>query len=104
MTLADEIRDAIASIPAGHVASYGDVGAAVGAGARQVGSTMRLLDVDVAWWRVVRADGTPASCHAGTAPELLRDEGTAMRGTRVDMAVARFRPKAPPDGAASSST
>ncbi|NUV51275.1 cysteine methyltransferase, partial [Streptomyces sp. CAI-78] len=43
------------------------------------------------WWRVVHADGTPATCHEGRAPALLAEEGTPMRGGRVDLGRARHR-------------
>jgi alkylated DNA nucleotide flippase Atl1 len=52
---------------------------------------MSLLDDGVPWWRVVYADGTPASCHRGQAPALLSDEGTPMLGARVDMKRVRQR-------------
>lgn len=87
-----EVRDAVIAIPPGCVASYGDIGKKVGAGPRQVGRAMSLLnDNGVPWWRVVYADGTPASCHDGRAPQLLHDEGTPMHGSRVDMMRARQR-------------
>ncbi|MGW5212301.1 MGMT family protein [Streptomyces sp. NPDC004051] len=91
MGLVDDVREAVLAIPAGSVASYGDIGRRIGAGPRQVGRAMSLLDESVPWWRVVHADGTPASCHGGTAPELLGDEATPMRGRRVDMPRARYR-------------
>lgn len=89
--LVEDVREAVAGIPPGSVASYGDIGERIGAGPRQVGRAMSLLDENVPWWRVVYADGTPASCHGGRAPELLREDGTPMRGERVDMARARHR-------------
>ena len=89
MTFVDDVREAVCSIPAGAVATYGDVGRRAGVGARQAGRAMSLLDDGVPWWRVVYADGTPPSCHGGRAPDLLRAEGTPMRGARVDMARAR---------------
>ncbi|MBZ6084559.1 MGMT family protein [Streptomyces olivaceus] len=92
--IVEDVREAVARIPVGCVASYGDIGERIGAGPRQVGRAMSLLDEGVPWWRVVYADGTPASCHGGRAPGLLRDEGTPMRGARVDMERARHR--APP--------
>lgn len=88
MSLIDDVRDIVACIPPGRVTTYGDIGAAVGVGARQVGRTMPLLDESVPWWRVVHADGTPATCHGGTALDLLRSEGTPTRGRRVDMVAA----------------
>ncbi|MFC8269154.1 MGMT family protein [Streptomyces cinereoruber] len=81
--------DIVAAIPAGSVVSYGDIAERIGTGPRQVGHAMRLIDEGVPWWRVVHADGTPATCHQGQAPRLLAEEGTPMRGTRVDMRRAR---------------
>jgi alkylated DNA nucleotide flippase Atl1 len=57
----------------------------------RVAEVRSMLDDSVPWWRVVYSDGTPASCHAGRAPELLNDEGTPMLGARVDMKRARQR-------------
>ncbi|MEU5091594.1 MGMT family protein [Streptomyces sp. NPDC021356] len=91
MSVVDDVREAVLSIPAGSVASYGSVGRRVGAGPRLVGRAMGLLGEGVPWWRVVRADGTPATCHGGRARELLVDEGTPMRGARVDMCRAEHR-------------
>lgn len=90
MSVADDVigdvRDAVGEIPPGRVASYGDIAERVGAGARQVGMAMSLLDGSPPWWRVVHADSTPATCHGGAAPGLLAGEGTPMGGARVDMA------------------
>ena len=91
MTFVDDVREAVCSIPAGAVASFGVVGRRAGVGARQAGRAMSLLDEGVPWWRVVYADGTPPCCHGGRAPVLLRAEGTPMRGGRVDMSRARHR-------------
>jgi alkylated DNA nucleotide flippase Atl1 len=89
MSIIDDVREAVIAIPAGSVASYGDIGKSIGAGPRQVGRAMSLLDDSVPWWRVVYADGTPATCHGGRAPALLTEEGTPMLGARVDMKRAR---------------
>ena len=91
MSILQAVRQAVTAIPSGYVASYGDIGASIGAGPRQVGRAMSQLDDSVPWWRVVYADGTPASCHSGRAPGLLNDEGTPMSGARVDMKHARQR-------------
>jgi alkylated DNA nucleotide flippase Atl1 len=91
MRLIEDVREAVIAIPAGFVTTYGDIGKRVGAGPRQVERVMSLLDDNVPWWRVVYADGTPASCHSGRAPGLLIDEGTPMVGARVDMKLARRR-------------
>ncbi len=91
MSIVDDVRAVVVSIPAGSVASYADIGTRIGAGPRQVGRAMSMLDDGVPWWRVVHADGTPATCHGGGATERLDDEGTPMRGARVDMTRARRR-------------
>lgn len=85
----ERVRAAVAAIPAGSVASYGDIGHRVGTTPRQVGRVMSEIGDDVPWWRIVHADGSPATCHGGRAVELLRGEGTPMRRTRVDMDLAR---------------
>ncbi len=91
MSIIEEVREVVITIPAGSAASYGDIAMRIGTTARQVGRAMSLLDDGVPWWRVVHTDGTPAACHGGQAPELLNREGTPMRGTRVDMERARHR-------------
>ena len=47
----------VRTIPPGRVASYGDVGAAVGVTARTVGWALGACPDDVPWQRVVGADG-----------------------------------------------
>ncbi|NGP04834.1 cysteine methyltransferase [Rhodococcus sp. 14C212] len=90
-SIIDAVREVVVAIPPGSVASYGDIGKRIGAGPRQVGRAMSLLDDNVPWWRVVHADGTTASCHGGRAPALLLEEGTPVSGKRVDMQRARQR-------------
>ncbi|MBT3157530.1 MGMT family protein [Streptomyces sp. CHA1] len=93
MTWVEEVREAVLTTPAGSVASYGEVGRHIGTGPRQVGRAMSLLgeDTGLPWWRVVHADGTPATCHEGRAPAPPAEEGTPVRGGRVDLERARHR-------------
>lgn len=81
----------VAAVPPGRVTTYGEVAAVVGrAGPRQVGQVLGRHGSRVPWWRVVRADGTPPTCHGGTGPALLRAEGTVLRPDgRVDLLRAR---------------
>ncbi|WP_081476366.1 MGMT family protein [Mycolicibacterium rhodesiae] len=92
MSIVDDVREDVQNIPAGSVAAYGDIGNRIGAGPRQVGRAMSLLDATVPWWRVVRADGSPATCHGGRARALLIEEGVPFHagGRRVDMDRARY--------------
>lgn len=83
----------VAAVPPGRVTTYGAVAAVVGrAGPRQVGQVLSRHGSEVAWWRVVRADGTPPACHDGTGPALLRAEDTPLLPDgRVDLARAATR-------------
>lgn len=90
---ASDVLDVVDAIPAGHVLSYGDVAELIGAGGpRLVARVMSTFGGSVPWWRVLRADGTPAPVVAERALAAYRAEGTPMRpsGTRVDMARARW--------------
>lgn len=81
-------------IPPGRVASYGDIAEIVGRGGpRQVGQVMARVGGSVAWWRVVRADGRPVRGLEEHALDLLIRDETPVRGDRVDLARARFRPR-----------
>ena len=76
------------AIPAGHVASYGDVspGAPRFAGTVLFGAD----EPELPWWRVVRADGSLAK--GARQRRLLIAEGVPFRGERVDMSAARLPP------------
>ncbi|MGV1047466.1 MAG: MGMT family protein [Solirubrobacterales bacterium] len=78
----------VREIPAGSVATYGDVspGAPRFAGSVLFGAT----EPDLPWWRVVRADGSLAK--GARQRGLLVAEGVPFRGERVEMSVARVVP------------
>lgn len=84
-----EVRTFVLGIPPGEVATYGEVGRAVGLGPRQAGRAVARLDEDVPWWRVIYADGHPATCHQGGARALLESEGVPFHQGRVDLAGLR---------------
>ncbi len=92
---AEEVLGLVEQIPAGQVLTYGDLAALVGRGGpRQVGSVMAAWGGGVPWWRVVRADGRPATGYEQEALDRLRAEGTSLRpgGDRVDLIRCRYRP------------
>lgn len=95
---AARVLDAVDSIPAGQVMSYGDVAEFVGEGGpRQVGRVLALWGGGVAWWRVVHADGSLLAGHERTALARYEAEGTPLRRPadgrlpRIDMRRARRR-------------
>lgn len=89
------VLDVVASIPPGHVMTYGDVAATLGSrGARSVGGILARYGTDAPWWRVIRAGGLPPTGKGDRALAHYCDEGTPLLwsddGTfRVDMARAR---------------
>jgi len=79
------ILAAVAAIPEGFVRTYGDL--CPGA-PRLTGTVLRTTEVEVPWWRVVRADGTLAKGRRQRA--LLEAEGVPFVGRRVDLRAARI--------------
>ena len=88
----ERILTRIRRIPRGRVATYGDIDPRA---PRLVGRVLSLVQEDLPWHRVVRADGSLAKGSRQRA--LLVAEGVPMRGDRVDLHlahVARPRPAA----------
>ena len=77
--LVERVLRAVEQVPPGRVVSYGDLGALVGAGPRQVGSVMRHWGGNVTWWRVTNRDGDlPPELLARALPHW-DEEGIALR-------------------------
>jgi alkylated DNA nucleotide flippase Atl1 len=93
MTVAERILDMVAAVPAGHVATYGDIAARAGTPSpRLVGRVLaELSDEDTPWHRIVRANGTPAAHLLDEQCQRLRSEGVEVIGGRVDLRRFRFR-------------
>lgn len=93
----EDVLSCVEQVPPGRVTTYGAIAEAVGRyGPRRVGNVMAGHGAAVAWWRVVRADGSLPPSHDGEARQAYLEEGTGLRPSgRVDLEVAFFRP-APP--------
>ncbi|SBS76703.1 Methylated-DNA-(Protein)-cysteine S-methyltransferase DNA binding [uncultured Mycobacterium sp.] len=84
------VRRLVASIPAGQVATYGDIASAAGLSSpRIVGWIMRTDSSDLPWHRVITASGRPAAHLVTRQLELLRAEGVLANDGRVNLAQAR---------------
>jgi methylated-DNA-protein-cysteine methyltransferase-like protein len=91
----------IAAIPAGQVASYGQIAALAGLprGARQVARALRYAPAELGlpWHRVIAVNGRiaiPASSPGyRTQIRRLRAEGIVVNAGRVDMRVYRWAPR-----------
>jgi len=87
------VLDVVDLIPPGRVMTYGDVAEYLGSGGpRQVGNVMSRWGAAVAWWRVVKADGSPPPGHEPEALARYRAERTPLLATggRVDLKRARW--------------
>jgi alkylated DNA nucleotide flippase Atl1 len=90
----DRVLDLVERIPPGQVLSYGAIAEILAEGGpRQVGRVMATDGGAVAWWRVVRADGSLTAAHGIGAQEHYAEEGTPMRanGSAVDMRQALWQ-------------
>jgi methylated-DNA-protein-cysteine methyltransferase related protein len=103
MTVMDEqiherIREVIAAIPPGRVATYGDVAELAGAPSpRLVGRVLAEDGHDLPWQRVLRANGTTAPHLTREQLALLRVEGVLADGERVDLKRYRWADAVKPD-------
>jgi alkylated DNA nucleotide flippase Atl1 len=91
--LVERVLAVVRQIPPGRVLTYGDVAAMTTAPTpRDVGQVLLRFGDDVPWWRVLRADGTPADHLRDRQLDLLRAEGTPMAafGRGVDLRRARW--------------
>lgn len=88
----EAVLSLVEQIPPGRVTTYGTLAEAVGyGGPRRVGRVMSTYGGSVAWWRVVRADGSLPPSHDEEARAHYLDEGTPLRSAgRMDMAQAFF--------------
>jgi methylated-DNA-protein-cysteine methyltransferase related protein len=99
------VLDEVRKVPAGKVASYGQIAAYVGQprAARQVGGAMNSMEgvPDYPWWRIINNAGAITIKGAITAnkrmqKELLESEGVEVTSDyTVDMARYRYAPDNP---------
>lgn len=93
--MADRMLRVLVTLDPGEVVSYGDVAETAGypRRSRAVGHLLATTEIDVPWWRVVRADGRLATDPSAQQAALLRAEGVTVRGDRViESPAGRFRP------------
>jgi methylated-DNA-protein-cysteine methyltransferase-like protein len=94
------VRDTVARVPAGQVATYGQIARESGLGrrARVVGRVLRSLPTGtgIPWHRVVNARGQislpEASDAAREQRRRLESEGVMFRDGRIDLGEFGWRP------------
>jgi len=86
--LVELVLRAVDLIPPGRVAAYGDLGAIVGIGPRQVGAVMSRYGDGSAWWRVTDAVGNFSPDLLERARPHWLEEGIRIkangRGCRIE--------------------
>ena len=94
----EQIREIVTAIQVGKVLTYGDVGALCvpAISGQAASSSIRSQENEIAWWRVVNADGElPVEYRdAGQAVEQrtkLKAEGVVFAGDNVDLEKSRFQ-------------
>ncbi len=88
----EQVRALVAGIPAGRVATYGDIATAAGLSSpRIVGWIMRTDSADLPWHRVITASGRPAAHLTRRQFELLRAEGVLATDGRIALQEVRHR-------------
>jgi methylated-DNA-protein-cysteine methyltransferase-like protein len=94
MELANRILDQVASVPAGAVATYGDIAARAGSRSPRLAGRVlaEMADETTPWHRIVRADGTPAAHLRSEQTARLRAEGVRVTDGRIDLSQYRHRP------------
>jgi methylated-DNA-protein-cysteine methyltransferase-like protein len=91
--LHERVREVVSTVPPGKVATYGDIAAIAGAPTpRMIGRILGEDGSDLPWYRILRADGTPAPHLRHRQLELLRAEGVLADGGRVNLRTYRWRP------------
>ena len=86
---AETILARVRRVPPGYVTTYADLSPGA---PRHAGRVLAAGGADVAWWRVVRSDGTWAK-GAEQRVRLLQED-VPIRGKRVVIAEARVPPEA----------
>ncbi len=95
--LDEMLLDLVRLIPAGSLATYGDMAAMAEelgfpCTARRAASTLRRFGSGVPWWRVVQSSGTVAESVLAQATVLLSAEGVTVVDRRVPLGQRRWRP------------
>ena len=88
----ERVRALVAAIPAGRVATYGDIAAVAGLSSpRIVGWIMRTDSADLPWHRVITASGRPAAHLTTRQLNLLRAEGVLSMDGRIALSDVRHQ-------------
>jgi alkylated DNA nucleotide flippase Atl1 len=91
--LVEQVLACVEQVPPGRVTTYGAIADVVGGGPRRVGNVLARHGAPVAWWRVVRADGSVPPGLVDVADAEHAAEGTPLRPSgKVDLVAAFWMP------------
>lgn len=89
--LTEKVLRAAELVPAGEVATYGDLAGIVGTGPRQVGAVMAREGSGVPWWRIVNASGELPAHLVAEASRHWQREGIARKTNGCGCRIAAHR-------------
>lgn len=89
--LIERILLAAEQIPAGRVASYGDLAQLAGTGPRQVGRVLARHGAGVAWWRVTNSCGDLPRHLRDEAAQHWAEEGITCKPNGLGCPITEFR-------------
>ncbi len=88
----EQVAAAVSAVPEGYVTTYGAIARQLGLrSARQVGAVLARASEPMPWHRVLPASGRLVEGLAVEQGQLLRSEGVAVRGGRVDLERYRWQ-------------
>ena len=87
----ERVLRAVEQVPRGRVVSYGDLGALVGIGPRQVGTILRLYGSNVTWWRVCSSYGDLPAPLMDEVRERWAAEGILLKPNGRGCRIAEYR-------------
>lgn len=86
----ERILRVVECVPAGQVATYGDVGVIVGESPRLVGRVLATWGSNVPWWRVCNARGEIPGHQVEARPYWQDEDTPLLAGGRVALGAARM--------------
>ncbi|HIT75642.1 MAG TPA: MGMT family protein [Candidatus Avipropionibacterium avicola] len=90
-SLVERVLVAVELIPAGRVASYGDIAGLLGIGPRQVGAIMRHHGAGVPWWRVTSHAGDLPAPLLRRAADRWAEEGITVKPNGLGCRINQYR-------------
>ena len=87
----EKVLTCIEQVPWGRVIAYGQIGAIVDVGPRQVGAVLAAYGGEVAWWRCTNSYGDLPAFHRTEAASHWAEEGIVWKPNRLGCRIRDFQ-------------